>query len=329
VKRYVLRRLLAMVPTFLGITLVTFAVAQLAPGDPLQLDPESAGASSAAEQANAQFRHKHGLDLPLPVQYGRWLGKVVQLDFGRSLHDGRPVRALLAETLPRTLLLSALALLFALVTAIPIGTALAVRHGRPLARVVSSSLFIAYALPGFWVAVMVLLALATDRGVALFPLQGLSSVPATASFAARAADLAWHLVLPVFCLAYPFGVVLARHVKTAMREALAQDYVRAARARGVPERVVIFRHALRNSLLPVVTLLGLALPQLVGGSVIVERVFGIPGMGLLAFDAIGYRDYPVVMGVATLAAIVTLVSVLIADLLYAAVDPRIRLGEGA
>lgn len=327
-KRYVLRRLLSMVPTFLGITLVTFGVAQLAPGDPLQLDPESVGSASAAEKANAQFRQKHGLDQPLPVQYGRWLWKVVRLDFGRSLHDGRPVSELLAETLPRTMLLSALALLFALATAIPIGAALAVRHGRPMARVVSAALFIAYSLPGFWVAVMVLLVLATGRGLAIFPLQGLTSVPPTAPFGDRAADLAWHLVLPVFCLAYPFGVVLARHVKTATREALLQDYVRAARARGVPERVVVYRHALRNSLLPVVTLVGLALPQLVGGSVVVERVFGIPGMGLLAFDAIGYRDYPVVMGVATLAAVVTLFAVLIADLLYAAVDPRIRLGEG-
>lgn len=318
-----------MVPTFFGITLVTFAVAQLAPGDPLQLDPESTASAQAAGRAEEAFRQKHGLDLPLPTQYGRWLWRVVRLDFGRSLHDGREVTALIAEALPRTLLLSGLALLLALAVAIPTGARLAVQHKKPLARVVSAGLFIAYSLPSFWVAVMVLLALATDRGFALFPLQGLTSVPADAPFSARLSDLAWHLVLPVFCLAYPFGVVLARHVKTAMREALAQDYVRAARARGVPERVVIYRHALRNSLLPVVTTLGLGLPQLVGGSVVVERVFGIPGMGLLAFDAIGYRDYPVVMGVATLAAIVTLVSVLFADLLYAAVDPRIRLGETA
>lgn len=321
------KRLLSMVPTFFGITLLTFAIAQLAPGDPLQLDPESAASAAAAGKAQAAFREKHGLDLPLPVQYGRWVWKVVRLDFGRSLHDGRPVAELLAESLPRTMLLSGLALLLALATAIPVGAALAVRHGRPMARVVSAALFIAYSLPGFWVAVMVLLLFATDRGLALFPLQGLTAVPPGAPFLERVGDLAWHLVLPVFCLAYPFGVVLARQVKTAMREALAQDYVRAARARGVPERVVVFRHALRNSLLPVVTLLGLALPQLVGGSVVVERVFGIPGMGLLAFDAIGYRDYPVVMGVATLAALVTLVSMLLADLLYAAVDPRIRLGE--
>jgi peptide/nickel transport system permease protein len=225
------------------------------------------------------------------------------------------------------MLLSGLALLFALAVAIPLGARLAVRHGKPFARVFSAMLFVAYSLPSFWVAVMVLLALATDRGLALFPLQGLTSVSPTAPFSERLSDLAWHLVLPVFCLAYPFGVVLARQVKTAMRESLSQDYVRAARARGVPERVVVYRHALRNSLLPVVTMLGLALPQLVGGSIVVERVFGIPGMGLLAFDAIGYRDYPVVMGVATLAAMVTLISVLLADLLYAVVDPRIRLGE--
>lgn len=326
-RRYVARRLLYMVPTFLGITLVTFAIAQLAPGDPLQLDPESAASAAAMDQATAQFNARHGLDLPLHLQYLRWLGKVVRLDFGVSLHDGRPVRAQLSEALPRTLLLSSLALLLAFGVAIPLGAVLAVRHGRPLARAVSAGLFVAYALPGFWVAVMVLLALATDRGVPIFPLQGLSSLPQSAPPLDRLADLAWHLVLPVCCLAYPLGVVLTRHVKAAMREALGQDYVRAARARGVPERVVIFRHALKNSLLPLVTMLGLALPQLIGGSVVIERVFGIPGMGLLAFDAIGYRDYPVVMGIATLSALVTLVSVLLADLLYAAVDPRIRLGE--
>jgi peptide/nickel transport system permease protein len=293
------------------------------------LDPEAASSAQASARASEAFRQKHGLDLPLPVQYGRWLWKVVRLDFGRSLHDGRPVTELIAEALPRTLLLSGLALFFAMLVAIPLGARLAVRHGKPFARIASAGLFISYSLPSFWVAVMVLLLFATDRGVALFPLQGLSSASPDATAGAQLADLAWHLVLPVFCLAYPFSVVLARHVKTAMREQLAQDYVRAARARGVPERVVVYRHALRNSLLPVVTLLGLALPQLVGGSVVVERVFGIPGMGLLAFEAIGYRDYPVVMGVATLAAMVTLVSVLLADLLYASVDPRIRLGEPA
>lgn len=328
-RRYVVRRLLLMVPTFLGITLVTFAVAQLAPGDPLQLDPESASAAAAHGQAVAQFRAKHGLDQPLPVQYARWLGKVATFDFGRSLHDGRPVTARLAEALPRTLAVTVLALLWAFAAALPLGVALAVHERRAWARAVSGGLFFAYALPAFWVAVLALLALATDRGVPLFPLQGLASPGAGAQGPlARLLDLAWHLVLPVLCLGYPTAVVLTRHVKSAMRETLAQDFVRALRARGIPERAVVYRHGLRNSLLPVVTLLGQALPHLIGGSVVIERVFGIPGMGLLAFDAVANRDHPVVMGVATLAALVTMASVLVSDLLYAWADPRIRLEGG-
>ncbi len=329
-RRYLLKRALQMVPTFFGITLLTFFAAQLAPGDPLQLDPEGVGAQSNAQQALEAFKHRHGLDQPLPVQYARWVGKVVRLDFGRSLHDHRPVAELLAEALPRTLLLTLLALLLAFGLAIPMGVQGAVREGSWLARLASGGLFMAYAMPSFWVAVMALLFFSSPRFLGWLPFQGLTSEGfAALSGPGKLADLAAHLVLPVGCLAYPTLAVVAVQVRSAMRAALAQDYVRAARARGIPERRVVYRHALRNSLLPLTTLLGLTLPSLVGGSVVVERVFGIPGMGLLAFDAISNRDYPVVMGVATLIALVTMISVLGADLLYAVADPRVRVESDA
>ncbi len=323
-RRYFLRRLLQMVPTFLGITLLTFSISHLAPGDPLQLDSESASSAGGVSAASAAFREAQGLDLPLHVQYARWLKKIVTLDFGRSLQDHRLVSEKLAEALPQTVLLASVSLLLAYLLAIPIGVHAAARPKSRLRKGVSISLYLLYAMPTFWVAVMLLLLLGD-----LFPFQGLESADhAGLSLGGRILDTAWHLVLPVFCLSYPTLAVVSRQVRASMQDALAQDYVRAARARGIPERSVIFRHALRNSLLPVVTMLGMSLPHLIGGSVVVERVFGINGMGLLAFDSIALRDYPVVMAICTLAALVTMVSVLFADLLYGLADPRIRVGEG-
>lgn len=320
-RRYVLRRLLQMVPTFLGITMLTFAIAHLAPGDPLQLDPESAR-SLAVRTAPP--------DEPLPVQYVRWLSRVVRFDFGRSLADQRPVGDKLAEAMPLTLLLSFLALLLAYSLGIPLGVYQAARPRSLVSRALSTLLFVAYSVPAFWVAVLMLLFLTGGRGPALFPFEGLHSRDAALYSHGRwLADAAWHLVLPVACLAYATLAVVSRQVRASMNEALAQDYVKAARARGIGRRSILFRHALRNSLLPVITMLSVSLPHLLGGSIVVERAFGIPGMGSLAFEAIGQRDYPVVMAVATLSAIVTMLAVLAADLLYAVADPRIRVGGEA
>ncbi len=324
-RKYLVRRLLQMVPTFFGITMLTFAISHLAPGDPLQLDTEFASGAQGSMVASMAFRDAHGLDLPLPIQYARWLKKILTFDFGRSLQDHRLVSQKLAEALPPTLLLSVVSLLVAYLLAIPIGVHAAVRPRSSVRGMISLSLHLLYAMPTFWVAVMLLLLLGH-----IFPFQGLESADAKSlPILARILDIAWHLVLPVFCLSYPTLAVVSRQVRTAMLEALAQDYVRAARARGIPERRVTFHHALRNSLLPVVTLLGTSLPHLIGGSVVVERVFGISGMGLLAFESIALRDFPVVMAICTLAALVTMISMLFADLLYGLVDPRIRVGGQA
>ncbi len=308
-RRALLRRLLLMVPTFVGITLLTFMVARWAPGDPFSLDLETVGPSQAAV---AQQRAAHGLDAPLPLQFVRWFSRVVRLDFGRSLVDQRPVSERLAEALPRTALVAGLALVLGFGVAVPLGVSLAVHRRRRWARVAEAALVAAWSLPGFWLAVLLLLFFASPHFLQLFPVQGLAD---------------GGFVLPVICLAWPTAVVATRQVRAAMSEALAQDFVRAARARGIPERRVVWVHALRNSLLPVVTMLGLYLPHLVGGSVVIERIFGIPGMGLLAFEAIGARDYPTVMGATTVVAVVTMLSMLAVDLAYAFIDPRIRVGE--
>ncbi len=318
----VARRLLLMIPTLFGITLVTFVVLQLAPGDPFGGAPGDPGGAEAFEARRAA----QGLDQPLPQQYAQWVRRVVTLDFGRSWQDGRPVRERITEALPRTLLLSALAMLCAWLVAVPLGAWAAVRHGTARERAVMIGLFLLHALPAFWVALMLLLYLAGGRGLSLFPLQGLSSPDEVAqgwSVGRRALDVAWHLVLPVAVLSYGALAWLTRYTKTALLEVIRQDFVRTARAKGLPEGRVIVRHALRNGLLPLITVFGLMLPQLLGGSVIVERVFGIPGMGLLVFEAILHRDHPVVLGVTTLAALITLAAMLVADLLYALVDPRV------
>lgn len=315
-----------MVPTFLGITLLTFALARWAPGDPLSVGSEAPLGTATQEQVDA-YRRAHGLDRPILEQYVRWLARVVALDFGVSSQDGREVRARIAEALPRTLLLALLALLLAYLVAVPLGVWSAVRPRSWLDRITTVATFALYSLPSFWVAVMLLLAFAGGRVVELFPMQGLASDGADRlGTAARVADVAWHLVLPVACLSYGALAAISRYARSGLLDVVRQDFVRTARAKGLPERVVIFRHALRNSLLPLVTLVGVMLPQLLGGSVIVERIFGIPGMGLLAFEAVSQRDYPTVMGVTTLAALFTLVSVLATDLAYARLDPRIRLG---
>lgn len=310
-RRYVIRRLLLMIPTFLGITLLTFVIAQLAPGDPFQLDLEKAG----PHQAVVEFqRAQQGLTAPLPVQFGRWLSLVVRFDFGRSFIDQRPVAEKLLEAAPRTAFVAGLALLLGFGLAVPLGVVLATRAHRLWARLLNVLLIAAWSVPSFWVAVILLMLFASPSYLDWLPVQGLAD---------------GGFVLPVVCLTWPTLVVATLQVRGAMEAALSQDYVKAARARGIPEGRVVWRHALRNSLLPVVTMLGLHLPHLVGGSVVNERVFGIPGMGLLAFEAIGTRDYPTVMGVATVMALVTMLSMLLVDLAYGFIDPRIRLERAA
>lgn len=304
-RRLIATRLLWMVPTFLVITAITFSVAHLAPGDPLQLGEE--GASVAAVDA---ARRELELDRPIALRYFTWLKRLARFDLGKSVVDRTPVSSKIGDALPRTVLVSGLAMLLATLVSIALGVFLAARRTSWGAKVCSAALALASGVPSFWVAVLALLFLATPRGVELFPFQGLGT-PA-------------HLVLPVLCLAWATIAMLTRYVREGVSAALEQDFVRAARARGLNERRVLLHHALPNALVPVVTVLGLHLPHVVAGSVVIERVFGIQGMGLLAFEAIGTRDYPVVMGVATVMAAVTLVSMLLTDLAAATVDPRIR-----
>jgi len=321
---YVGRRLLQFLPTFLGVTLIAFILLKLAPGDPVGLMSDELG-MGAAPGALEEWRRLKGLDQPVVVQYLHWLVSFVSFDFGSSLVDEQPVRVLLAQALPRTLLLTSLALFFTYALAIPLGVHSAVARGSRLDRVLSTTLFVLYSLPAFWVALVLLVCLGGGQLFHLFPIRGLASDGMEeASLVARGLDLGWHLVLPVFCLTYPSLARTSRYQRAAMLEVIRQDYVRAARARGLPERRVIWHHAWRNALLPVLTLLSVDLPWLVGGSVIIERIFTIRGMGMLTFEAILRRDYPVIMGVTAVVAVMTMVGILVGDLTLAWADPRIR-----
>ena len=292
--RRVLGRLALVPPTLLGITLVTFVLVHLAPGDPASL--RAGTAAGVTPQVIAENRALAGLDRPLGERYLAWLARSARLDFGASLVDGRSVRARIGEALPRTAALGGLAALLAVAAAIPLGVWSAARRGGRAERLVETLLALGYALPPLSLA-LVLLRLGAPYG-------GGSLAPAA-------------------CLALPSLVVLARHQRGALLVVLGADFVRTARAKGLPERGVL-RHALANALLPIVTLLGAQVPALLSGSVLVEQVFGVRGLGLLGYEALLARDYPMLMGLVTVSALLTLAGVLAADLAYGLLDPRLR-----
>src|SRR5712692_121997 len=319
---FALRRLLLSIPLLIGITFISFLVISLAPGGPLDfLTPEDPNASPEVKQRLIQ---EFGLDQPVYVQYWRWLTRVVRLDFGRTfLPDGKPVLTKIGERLPITLLLNAIEMLVILSLAVPIGVLSATRQYSLYDKVTTIFVFVGFATPDFWLALLLMILF----GVQLdwLPISGLRSLNFEyMSFWQQQRDFLSHLVLPVFVVVFGGLAGLSRYMRQSMLEVIRQDYVQTARAKGLPEPVVIGKHALRNALLPVVTILGLMLPGLIGGSVIIETIFAIPGMGQLMVQSVFSRDYPVVMGNLVIVATLTLLANLVADLAYGIVDPRIR-----
>lgn len=320
---YLLRRLALSLVTLVGITLLTFVVMRLAPGG-LTAGASDLSARASAHEQRKKFAALYDLDKPWHVQYFRWLHRLSRLDFGRSFKDDRPVLEKIAERLPNTLLLNGLSLGLVFLVAVPLGVLAAVKQNTFLDRAVSALVFVGFSAPTFWVALMLMMLFGVTLG--WLPLSGLHALDADElSGVAYAWDMARHLLLPVFISAFAGLAGLSRFVRNGLLEVLRQDYIRTARAKGAPPSHVIFRHALRNALIPVVTLLGLSLPDLIGGGFIFETIFAFPGMGRLGFDAVMARDFPVVMGVGTIAAFLTLAGNLLADVAYALVDPRIRL----
>jgi len=321
---FLVRRLLVVVPLLIGITFVSFIVISLAPGGPLDfLEGESPDLSPEVKK---QLTELYGLDKPLVVQYWSWLTRLARLDFGRSfLPDGKPVLTKIGERLPVTLLLNIVEMLIILAVAVPIGVLSAVRQGSGFDKVTTMFVFIGFATPDFWLALLLMSFFGAQLG--WLPISGLRSMNwEYLSFWGQQLDFVSHLALPIVVATFGGLAGFSRYMRQSMLEVVRQDYVQTARAKGLSEQVVIGKHALRNALLPVVTILGLSLPGLIGGSVIIESIFAIPGMGQLMVQSIYARDYPVVMGNLVVVAVLTLFANLFADIAYGFVDPRIRLG---
>jgi len=323
--RFLLKRLAMLVPLFFGITLITFAVIHLAPGEPVEM--QTALNPKISKETREKLRKFYGLDQPLHVQYGQWVGRLVQLDFGKSFApDNRPVIDKIKERIPVTLSLNLIVLLLELGLAIPIGILAATHRDTLLDKGITLFVFLGFSVPTFWLALLLMYLF----GVKLewLPISGLRSINSgTMSGLAVVWDLAKHLLLPIGIATFGSLAGLSRYMRSSMLEVLGQDFITTARAKGLSERVVIWKHALRNALLPVITLLGFSLPGLIGGSVIFETIFAIPGMGQLFYQGVMARDYPLVMGILVIGALLTLIGNLLADICYGLADPRIRHGR--
>ncbi len=319
--KYLVKRLLMMIPLMFGITLVTFFVMQLAPGKPTDLATDLNTKMSA--ESKERLVKLYGLDKPVYVQYFQWIKRLSRLDFGTSFRDGKPVIRKIGERLPATLILNILSLGLIFVAALAIGITSAVKKDSLFDKFATLFVYIGFSVPTFWVALLLMIGLGLKAG--LLPISGLRSVNyGDLTNWGKFIDLARHLTLPVLVTAITGLASLARYSRSSMLEVIRQDYIRTARAKGLTEVQVIMKHAFRNALIPIVTLLGLMLPDLIGGGFIFETIFAYPGMGRLGYDAIMARDYPVLMGIGTIVAFLTLAGNLIADMVYAFADPRIR-----
>ncbi len=314
-----------MIPILLGITIISFAVMKMAPGDPTSLVTDLN--PNMNEEAINRIRAHYGLDQPWHIQYLKWLKNMLMLDFGTSFaSDSRPVIDKILERIPITLLINVLSLVFILGISIPIGVMSAVKQNSLFDKGATIFVFLGFAIPTFWLALLLMILF----GVQLnwLPISGFRSLNyADLSFFGKIGDIANHLILPVFVSAFGGLAGMSRYMRSNMLEVVRQDYITTARAKGLDERTVIFKHALRNALLPVITLLGLSVPGLIGGSVIFETIFAIPGMGQLFYQSVMMRDYPTIMGVLVIGAVLTLFGNLLADIMYSVADPRIRVSD--
>lgn len=314
--RYLLRRVAQLPAQLLILVALSFALVHLTPGTTGDVDLQSMSAQNAAA-----LREQLGLDRPLYIQFGDWLWRLARLDFGRSFLDGQPVRTKIWDRLPATALLVGSAVVLSLIIAIPLGVVSSFYRNSFIDYALTVFAFIGISIPAFWAAIVAIIVF----GVKLhwLPVQGMLTVGRPVS--SPTLDLVKHLALPAIVLALEGTAALARFVRSSMSEVLTEDYVRTARAKGARELTVLFRHALKNALLPVVTMVGLRLPALIGGSVLIETVFAWPGIGRLGWESVVKRDYPVVMGLVVCTGTLTILGNLLADIAYGVIDPRVEL----
>lgn len=317
--RFVIRRILVSIPLIWALATLTFFLVRLAPGDPLAMYYNPEIDPSVMETVRARL----GLDQPLHVQYVKWIASLARGELGVSFTHHRPVVEILRETIPNTLVLTIWALLLDLIVGVVIGVISAIRQYSWVDNTITVGALFIYSMPGFWLGLMLIILFSLKLG--WLPASQMESVDAEYMTAfGRQVDRARHLILPVFVLGIASAASVARYMRGSLLEVIRQDYIRTARAKGLPERAVIFKHALLNAMIPIITLLGLYLPFLLSGAVVTETIFAWPGMGRLTIGAIFARDYPVVMAANLLAGVMVVGGNLLADVLYGIVDPRIR-----
>ncbi|MDQ6950369.1 MAG: ABC transporter permease [Mariprofundales bacterium] len=317
---YLLKRLLMMVPLLLGITIISFGMMHLAPGEPAVVGNTMNPKVSVNDIE--RLRSYYQLDQPLYLQYWHWLKRLSTLDFGNSFSsDNRPVLDKITERLPVTLWINLLAMALILLLAIPIGVVSAVRQNSLIDRAFTVLVFIGFAIPAFWLGLLLMISLGVQHQ--WLPISGIHRYGwQQLGWWQQQWDLLQHLTMPVFISAIGGIAGMSRFMRTGMLDVVRSDYITTARAMGASNRSIHYRYALKNALLPIITLLGLSVPGMIGGSVIVEQLYSIPGMGQLFFQAVMARDYPLVMAITVIGAVLTLIGNLIADLAYVWVDPR-------
>jgi peptide/nickel transport system permease protein len=302
--KYIIKKLLMMIPILLGLTIILFLILHLAPGDPVHL----VVGPNVTPEVYENVRRSMGLDRPLIIQYFDYLSNLVKGDLGSSILQHRPVADIVLERFPITIGLGVRALLLSFLIAVPVGIIAAVNRNKSADFIAMTFALVGISMPTFWFGIILLYFFAYKLG--LFPISGYGT---------------WkHLVLPVITMGLTDAAVIARMMRSSMLEVIGQDYIRTARAKGLREKVVTNKHALKNALIPVITLLGMRMGWIIGGSVTLEIIFSIPGLGRTMVDSIFSRDYPVVQGSVLILATSVMISNLIADILYALVDPRIR-----
>ena len=315
--RYVVRRLVQAIPLLLGITVIAFAILKKIPGGPLAA--YEANPSVTAEDI-ARLEHALGLDQPVPVQYVSWLGHFLTGDWGYSLATSQPVLGMIMQRVPNTLWLMTTVYVVTLLVALPIGVLTAVKQYSWFDHVTTAATYAAFSMPTFWLGLILIIVFGLT--LRILPLGGMLAPGAPFSIG----DLARHLILPVLTLSLVQFGIYVRFLRASMLETTGQDYMRTARSKGLAERHVIARHALKNAAIPFVTVAALDLPELFAGAVVTEQIFGWPGMGRLFIDSATRLDYPVLMGILVISATVVVLANLLADVVYGYLDPRIRYG---
>ncbi|MCX7885518.1 MAG: ABC transporter permease [Caloramator sp.] len=313
--KYIVKRILQAIPLLFIITLITFLIINLAPGEPIYMfiDPES------AKHVNIEvIKHKYGLDQPIHIRYFVWLKGILKFDFGISFLEKRPVLQMINQRLFATISLMLVSVIISFLIAIPAGIVSAVKRNSVGDYLFSTLSFIGVSIPSFWFGLMLILLFSLKLG--WLPSSGMRENFDQFDFV----DRLKHIILPACVLAFGTMASKMRYMRSSMLEVIRQDYIRTARSKGLSERIVIWKHAFRNALLPIITLLGMLLPGIFGGAVAVETVFGWPGMGRMIVQSTFSRDYPVIMGTELFSSILVIIGSLIADVLYAVADPRIK-----